>query len=403
VSIPERLRRHRGALLAGALGLLARALVTLLSVGSNDATTWEAYGELILHGDLLETYRVYKAFNHPPLPGYLAMVAYDLSRTTGLRFQILFKLLPMASDVVVAVLLYQLWEQRRQGARAVALYAASIVAILACSYHGNTDSMAACLCLAGVLLWDRGRWLGAGLALGAALNVKLIPAPLVLAVALLAPDRRVLGRYLGGLALAALPFVPVLLLVPRAFFRNAIAYNSLPNPWGVMAFLEAARQTPHFAAPAEAAFAAFRAAGRYLVVLFPLAAALWGRRRGWSARRLGAVTMLAFLVLTPGFSVHYLIYAVPLLFALDLTAGAVASTVGGVFALSYYLAFWTGGRPWYSDFSRGSPPLSILLGLLAWLVLVRALYTAARTGWAGAAGLRPPAPGTRPAPPTDQP
>ena len=59
----------------------------------------------VLESYLLDTYSVYKAFNHPPLPGYLAMLAYDLHRATGIRFQVLFKMVPVASDVLTALLL----------------------------------------------------------------------------------------------------------------------------------------------------------------------------------------------------------------------------------------------------------------------------------------------------------
>jgi hypothetical protein len=375
----------RAALAVGVVGLALRLWIVARSIGSNDALTWESFGEAILHGDLLDTYRVYKSFNHPPLMGYLAMLAYDAFRSTGLRFQVFFKLAPVASDVVTAGLLASIWRARGKATAAVALYAASLVAILASAYHCNTDSMAACLCLLAALCWDRGRWLAAGLALGAALNVKLIPAPLVLVLALQARSGRALARYAAGLAVAALPFLPVLLLVPRAFFRNAIAYNSLASPWGVVAFLQAAGETPRFAAVAARAFALFRADGRYLVLLGPVVAALAGRRLNWSAQRLAAISLVLFLVVTPGFSVHYLVYPVPLLFAVSLGAGTLYSALAGATALSCYLAFWTGSVPWFSDFQLVSPPLTVRLGVATWTLLVGLMVWLARNGRAAAA------------------
>src|SRR6185369_7295498 len=119
------------------------------------------FGEAILHGDLLDTYRVYKSFNHPPLMGYLGMLAYDAFRVTGVRFQIFFKLAPVAADAAVAVSLARLWQPRERAGIAVALFALSPVAILASAYHCNTDSIAAALCLLAALAWDRGRWLAA--------------------------------------------------------------------------------------------------------------------------------------------------------------------------------------------------------------------------------------------------
>jgi hypothetical protein len=370
----------RAALAVGVVGLAVRLWVVGRSIGSNDALTWESFGEAILHGDLLDTYRVYKSFNHPPLMGYLAMLAYDGFRSTGVRFQVLFKLVPVASDVVTAGLLASIWRSQGRATSAVALYAASLTAILASAYHCNTDSLAACLCLVAALCWDRGRWLGAGLALGAALNVKLIPVPLVLVLGLQARSGRAIARYAAGLGMAALPFLPVLLLVPRAFLRNAIAYNSLASPWGLVAFLQAAGDTPRFAAVAARAFALFRADGRYLVLLGPAALALVGRRQGWSAQRLSALSLALFLVVTPGFSVHYLVYPLPMIFAISLAAGTLYSALAGLTALSCYVAFWTGAVPWFSDFQLVPPPLAVRLGVATWTVLVGLVVWLTRTG-----------------------
>jgi hypothetical protein len=371
-------RRWGGLALLGALGLGLRLWIVLRSYGSNDLVYWEQFGETIRDLGLLECYRTIKYFNHPPLMGIWAMVVYDASRTYHLAFAPLFKILPLAADIGTAVLLARHWQARGRATLAVAIFALSPTAILLSAYHGNTDSLAACLCLWAGLLFDRGALFRSGLALGAAINVKLIPVLLIAVFACQARTWRDLRRFAGGLALAALPFVPLLLILRGRFVANVVAYKSIPNHWGLIALLEAGRVTPHLQRASGWLFELLRAQGRLLVLAVPLALGIWGRRRHESSTALAAATLLLFLAVTPGFGVQYSVYALPLLLGADLALGAVYSLVMGAFLFVSYLEMWTGTSPWFSDFSQRQPVLATLLGLVAWTALFPLAYALLR-------------------------
>jgi hypothetical protein len=348
-------------------GLALRVWVTLRSYGSNDLIYWQQFGETIRDLGLLECYRTIKYFNHPPLMGLWSMMVSDASHVYGVRFAPLFKILPLCADAGTALLLARIWRER--ATLAVGLFALSPAAILLSAYHGNTDSVAACLCLWAAFLFDRGAFLHAGLALGGAINVKLIPVLLIAVFVFQARSWRDLRRFAAGLAVGAVPFVPLLLILRGRFVANVLAYKSIPNHWGFIALLEAGEVTPHLERASAVLFELFRAQGRLLVLAAPLAIGAWGRRRGSTATPLAAAAFILFLAFAPGFGVQYSIYALPLLLGSDLALGAIYSLVVGLFLLVSYVEMWTGTSPWFSDFNLRQPALAKLLGLVAWTAL----------------------------------
>jgi hypothetical protein len=105
--------------------------------------------------------------------------------------------------VVVALLLVILARTRRPAGRVV-LYAWHPLAIVEIAGSGHPDALLVVLTLASLLLWDRGRRLGTGVALGAAALTKFVPV-------LLAPlmFRRLGARFAAALlATAAALYLP---------------------------------------------------------------------------------------------------------------------------------------------------------------------------------------------------
>jgi hypothetical protein len=156
-------------------------------------------------------------------------------------------------------------------------YAWSLCAILVGGYHCNTDTIYAFFCLLSVYyLEERRAWLAGGLALAAAVNVKLTPVLLVPVLLLSArrwPDAL---RFVGGLAVGVVPFVPVLVLAGDKFYANAIRYGSNPDNWGVTYLLMLATGGP----PADAGNATVGdSAGRRVLLRARPAPAAGGRGR----------------------------------------------------------------------------------------------------------------------------
>jgi hypothetical protein len=366
-------RRQRyivGALLVLALAL--RGFIASRSVGSNDAVTWQEFAEHIARHGLLRTYYDIDYFNHPPLMGRFSVLALRLGALLHEPFMDVFKAPIILADVAAAGLLWLIWRERgeRKAAQIAVLFSFNLVSILVSAYHGNTDCLLATLCLASAYGVHREKWGWAGLALGAAINVKIVPVMLLPVFGLMLPSRRALLRFGLGLAVCALPFLPVVWRIWPVFYRNVFAYNSIPFRWGVPLLIESTDQTlpqlAHWLRTYYVPHARFVILGSMLLI-----GLLQRWRRQLNAFEAGALALSLFLVLLPGFGVQYLAWVVPLLFAADPEVALEFSAYGGVFAFLIYYLFWTGTRPWFSDFISDFPSPSPFVGVFAWAALLR--------------------------------
>jgi hypothetical protein len=371
---PEQTRRLLIA--AVVCGFAVRLALVAVSQGSNDIFTWEVFGRWIATRGLFDLYQNNPGFNHPPIPGYYAEAVARLADWLHVPFPIVFKLPVVCCDLFVAYLLFKLWSRRQDlltGWKAAAAYAWALTPILVGSYHGNTDSVAAAAWLLSVYLAvERGADFGAGVALAAAINVKLIPILGIPAAFVLYRSSKRAIRFLVGLALGLLPFLPVVISVGPAFYRNAVAYSSNVDLWGLPFIAVLLRRGPGvFSTLGNALWTFSLSLGKPLIVLAVLASAAWSR---WKAAidpyALAALAPALFLVLTPGFGVQYTQYLGPLLYAASLKEGALYTTSSGLFIGLVYVEFWTGTFPWRSFHSSSFPMPAAILGLVSWLLLL---------------------------------
>jgi hypothetical protein len=353
------------------------------SLGSNDIFTWEIFGRWIAQRGLFDLYAYNTTFNHPPLPGYYSAAAIALADWLHVPFPIVFKLPIVCRDAIVAFLLFKLWRRRRDdltGWTAAAMYAWALTPILVSSYHGNTDSVAAAAWLLSVYLaTEHGADFAAGLALAAAINVKLIPILGIPAALACYRSRKSVMRFCNGLALGLLPFLPVVVVVGAAFYRNAIVYSSNFDAWGLPGIAILLARSPGVFGQVGSALAALCISlGKPLIILAVLASVAWSRwKSAIDPYALAALAPALFLALTPGFGVQYTQYLCPLLYAASIRDGTVYATLSGLFIGLVYIMFWTGTFPWRSFHSSGFPMPSPILGLIAWvalLVIIRRLW-----------------------------
>jgi hypothetical protein len=258
------------------------------------------------------------------------------------------------------------------------MFCCNPVSILITAYHGNTDSLCASLSLLAAVLMDSRRVFWSGLALAAAINVKLIPVLLIAPLWSCVRDRRGAALFLGGLSLGVLPFVPYLLEHWPGFSKHVLSYRSGAKVWGVTyALFKLGSVLDVIGKPCRSIARFWIEQGFIGVMAWPLVLAALQRfkRPGWSACELAAFSMLGFLVITPGWGVQYLVYPVALVFAVSIERGVVYALVNGLLAFLIYAALWTGDFPLYSNFFiSGLPRQPMLFGLVAWLVVARVLY-----------------------------
>ena len=362
------------------VGVLVRLLVSCFSDGSDDIHTWERFAKELSDLGLFRTYAEDRLFNHPPLMAYYAMGVEAVSRFSGLRFACVFKFPVILAEAVSIVLVFRIWQSQK--ANRIALLAAAWLAlnpasILVSAHHGNTDCLCAMLALLSMYYMDLQCPFSAGLSLGAAINVKLIPVILIPVLLGSATNRRTLARVVAGLAIGALPFIPVAMGAAAAFRDNAVAYNSHHNPWGIVLLIMDTWKT--FPNVAETAAVYYETYGKGLVIAAAVAAGLVVlRNRTWTARRGATLVMSLFLVLAPGFGIQYIVYPMALALCCELELGALYAFLVSIFAIITYGALWTGTWPAFSLF-RGYPPLAQRIGIIAWAVLIALAVRLVRT------------------------
>jgi len=364
-----------GIVVLGSLGLVIRLGLAFISSGSNDIIAWNNFASMIDQVGVRYMYENVVAFNHPPLMGYLAQYAFRIAQTPGLSFAFVFKLPMILADVLTGLLLWKIWRRRRGpgvAGLAVAAFGGSLVSILVSAYHGNTDTLCAFLCLLSAYLSEQKRPVAGGLALAAALNVKLLPIVLIPAFIYSYHSGRDLIKFGAGLAAGILPFLPFLVCCGTSFVRNAINYNSNADYWGIMLFLLQAGKNPVFQQLAYQIGDFYLQKGRLVVMGLILLLSLWSHlTRRWSRYELGAMCFSIFLIFTPGFGVQYMVYVCPLLFAVSLSWATLYSVLAGIFLSLVYYSFWTGTLPLHSHFNTFLPMPAPLFGLIAWVLLIQ--------------------------------
>jgi hypothetical protein len=360
--------------LAIVLAMVGRVGLAWYSIGSNDATTWLKFATGVDRRGLAEAYYRYPSLNHPPLPVLWSGMALRLAGSAGTSFYFIFKLPMILADAATCLVLALIWSRRRDAAHgwlAAAIYATSPVAILVSAYHCNTDSLYVFFSLLGVYHATRRQMLLAGLALAAAINVKLVPVLLILPLASLCQSRSELRRLVLGLLAGVPPFMPVLVESGRHFVRNALGYTPYSDRWGIPFFLyELHEQRPSLRLAHDLMYF-YSANGRWLILAAVMLLSFFSWRwRRWNASQLAAMSMAIFLVMAPGFGVQYTVAVLPPLVAVTLGTGLLYSLLAGLFILLVYGLNWTGGVPLYSLFDSPYPMPGPLFGLLAWWVLL---------------------------------
>jgi hypothetical protein len=193
----------------------------------------------VLSEGLATAYRNHREFNHPPLMGLYAAQAWSWAAGDLWTFARLIKLSGLAGE---AITLIALW--RFAGPPAFAAYACMPAAILVSGFHANTDCLYAAFVLLAVLAFERKRHFLSGVLWSLSLNVKLLPLVLIPMIFIGAPNVDALARLFAGFAVGMTPFLPPVLVAASAMSRNMLAYNSLPENWGLIAFLNRGIQSP---------------------------------------------------------------------------------------------------------------------------------------------------------------
>lgn len=359
-------------LLAIAVGTLLRLLIAMISDGTNDFRIWVAIATEVSEKGLFGAYRAMQEMNHPPLAVLWSVFALKF----GTWFSLLIKLPAIIGDALSIALLGKIWLERGNlpAARA-AMFAMALspIAILVSGFHCNTDNLYAFLSLLAMY------WLGmkqqfflGGLALGAAINVKLIPILLIPVAFAICRNTRQFAHVFLGLAIWVVPFVPIVIWAWDGMREHMLKYEPVIGRWGVPYILFNIQTHQRFETTANAIMLQYVWLGRWIILASSAALSLiaWSGRR-WNAFELGTMIYCSFLIFAPGFGYQYLVVVVPLLLAVSISRSWAYGLLGGAFLLLMYWAYLESYQiPLLTTFPGAGPAPGATLGLLAWGVLV---------------------------------
>jgi hypothetical protein len=372
-------RRH--ALLIGLPLALATGLklwLALTTVGTNDVRYWQTFMSYVVAQGSVTIYRDIWYYNHPPLmSGVLWLLSHMVPYAPN-GFPFLIRLPAVVADVVSVVVLYRVlrfaWGERRALLGAVGL-ACSPILVMVSGFHGNTDPVFMCLCLLAAERLVCGRSpLYAGLLLGLAINVKLVPLILLPIFFFHLPGRAAKLRFaltLGAVLLAGYGY-HVAVAYPT-MKKNVFEYGGLRGIWGLTEMCAAG--WPYLASKSGATLLKW---GIALVIATRAIVLAWRPAPGdgpAAARRLLSSigwAFLTFLLLTPGFGIQYLAWLAIAAFLIEPWGAFAFNLLGGAFMFSVY-HYWNRGFPWgFADSDKVGAwrAPQALLGRFAWLALV---------------------------------
>jgi hypothetical protein len=259
-------------------------------------------------------------------------------------------------------------------------FAASPIAVLISGFHGNTDPILMFFVLLSIDLVEgqRPAWL-AGVALGVATDIKILPVLLAPAVLLsLSGMRPRLEFCLGAGAAFLVGSVPFLLVAPELVVTRVFGYTSQLGSWGLSLLALIIRENARLSWLGDL----YLKYGRILSLCLVLGTSLWPRprsRRDVLFVQAGFV-MLVFVSVIPGFGVQYLVWLVPWVVGLGSGPTVAYYLAGTAFLFSYYSTA-AGTFPWYLANSLARPAWSstvLGLGLICWVVVCSIAFICAR-------------------------
>lgn len=378
-NLRTRLRRRRlpvPTLLLFAAGTATafKLYLAITTSGTNDVVYWtefaagvEKYGPIGIYGETFQA-----PYNHPPLAGWW-LVLLNVAHDFGLDLPLLIRLPAILADLLTCWLVFRLLcertSERVAGAAAAGLVCSPVLVVIS-GFHGNTDPVFVALTIAAFYLLARhDRPLLAGLCIGLAVSIKLVPVvaiPWLLVIAL-GKSRTALMRFvLGGGVVLVVLWVPVALTAWPEFSTNVLGYGGISlREWGIAELLEQAGYVQ-----AELWLAARGSWAVAVASLMPYV--VWAMRRPHEQVVGLGMSLVTMLVLSPAFGMQYLSWALAAAYLVSVRSAWLYNVAASAFVLSVYSAWSGGGAPWSWEEARGMPFTvgQLMLMAVTWTCLV---------------------------------
>jgi 4-amino-4-deoxy-L-arabinose transferase-like glycosyltransferase len=380
---PRWLPARRLVLLVSLVVLVGKLILAATTYGTNDINHWHDFVDGVRRAGPIGVYGIdfpHSLYNHGPLTGYL-LVGVNWLSDVGLRFNFTIRALSGLADVATALLVFEIVRRRRELRAAtwagVGIAASPLLFIIS-GFHGNTDPIFTMLVvLTTYLLMDRRAPLLAGIALGLAISLKVVPVVVLPAVLVYGfrTSRRVSTRLASGLALVfLLLWVPALISHFHNIVTNVFGYSGGTFPqWGLgeLANLVGGQSLVNvLTGPVRLVIVGLCAIGPAMLV--------W--RRPDTVIGAVAISLAGFLALTPGFGTQYLVWGLALCYLLTVRGATAYNLAAGALLFVVYTR-QNKGIPWDRAYSDPMVAGERAAALIVWTLLVGCVAWGIRSAW----------------------
>jgi 4-amino-4-deoxy-L-arabinose transferase-like glycosyltransferase len=352
--------------------------------GSNDVRNFakfangvREFGPIKLYGEKMALAQ----YNHPPLIGWM-LAGMNWLDDHGLPFPLLIRLPATLADVITALLVFELLRVRKPQLAVVAGITAAVspILIVISGYHGNTDPVFVMFAMLSFWLLVTNRsGFAAGLCLGIAVSIKIVPVvavPLLLYLAFKHGWRRGAAFAAGGAAIFALLWLPVVLVRWSEFRTNVLGYtgHASGGRWGLVAFANG------MGLP-RGVEGALIGPGRFVVLLIAAGVPLliaW--RRPTRLNEAFGLSFTLMLLLSTATATQYLAWAAAPSLLVSVWPAVAYNLAGGVLMIDAY-SDWADAPPWRWNNAYSHPfdhQETVVAGVV-WFVLATVVVLGIRT------------------------
>ena len=321
-----------------------------------------------------------RGWNYLPTYGFLLAGMVAVEHTTGLSWLWVARIVPIAADLGVVVLVYLLAGREKGGLRAFQ-YACTPIAVVVSAAHGQMEPLCLLLALGAFLALRSPRGRGvvvAGVLIGLAISVKTWPV-LFLPALLLAVrtwgDRIRLLLSAAAVGLVLLLTMPLTVGTPArelpAIAAAIARYRSAGGTWGWSSIVFVVRPYTYESYETSTFWAAIGIVGA-VATLVAVAAAVWWWRRA-DPLVVAGVSASVFQVATAGHGAQYLQWMAPFTTLRPTPLQPLLQTAIGVWAWAGYIvlggglipASWSTWAPqaWYVS---SLPLVALIVLALPW-------------------------------------
>jgi Gpi18-like mannosyltransferase len=208
------------------IGAALRFYLVFFTEGTRDVELWQEHAADVRDFGLIGYYHTSKEANHPPFISYAESLLLRAADAAGIPYRIFLRLPFALLDAGTTALLALVLAGNRCRWWLTALYWLNPLAIILSAYHGNTDSAIPCFLLLCIWLLSKGNMVGAAIALGTSLWIKL-PGILALpALVLLIQTWRKRLLFMAATGVAAiLSYLPALVADAQIVIANVFGYH----------------------------------------------------------------------------------------------------------------------------------------------------------------------------------